>query len=252
MPTLNIRHDGDNTSVMQVLTTFQNNNLTIGSTAGIGSGSYIGSGAVTIDARTQSGGNNKTIKLGDLAFGGPLGSPVLTLNSANGYSFEFNNLTMIKDAEFVPNANTTILGNISGNGTLLKAGGNLFIDSNNAATFAGGYVNQGGTTFFGTFEGNVITLSNTANYGTGNALIQPGTAIQFNSTGNIAAAGTVDLRSNAMGNYGILRMAADAPLSSFNLLIGNLGGPQNSSYFGLAGGAASTAAARTPARPSSP
>jgi autotransporter-associated beta strand protein len=235
--TLNIRHDGDNTSVMQVLTTFENNHLTIGSTAGIGSGSYIGSGAVTISLATLNAGGNKTIKFGNLAFGGPLGSPVLTVTNTTGtYSASFNNLTFLKDAEFVPNANTTIYGSISGNGTLLKAGGSLFINSNNTSTFAGGYVNQGGTTFFGSFEGNVITLSDTANYGTGNALIQPGTAIQFNSTGNKTGSGSVDLRSNTMGNYGILRLAADAPLSSFNLLIGNLGGPQDTSWFGLAGG----------------
>jgi PAS domain-containing protein len=68
-----------------------------------------------------------------------------------------------------------------------EAGGDGVETGRPAATFAGGYVNQGGTTFFGSFEGNVTALSTTANYGTGNALIQPGTAIQFNSTGNLAA-----------------------------------------------------------------
>jgi len=163
----------------------------------------------------------------------------------------FGALTLIKDAQIAAAANVvpnlTINGNISGNGTILKGGVTLYVNSDNSSTFKGGYVDQSGTTFFGTFEGNVATLSDTpgsipglvatSDLGTGNTLIQPGTAIQYNSTSNVAAgAGSIDLRSNAMANYGILRMAADAPLSSFKVLIGNLGGPQDSSYFGLAGG----------------
>ncbi|WP_461784644.1 beta strand repeat-containing protein [Prosthecobacter sp.] len=196
------------------------------------------------------------MQFGTLAFGGPLGSPSLTLNN-NADNFQlsssFTGLSLIKDAVLTNNSrtggngNVTINGNISGNGTIQKfGGGSLFINSDNSATFQGGYVSNGGTTFFGTFEGNVTTLSDTpgsipglvaaSNYGTGNALIQPGSAIQFNSTANKVGSGSVDLRSNALANYGILRLAANAPLSDFNLLIGNLGGPQDTSYFGLAGG----------------
>ena len=245
--TLLIRHEGDNTANMQVLNTFAGNNLTIGSTAGIGGGSYIGSGAVALTQDRSGSGSNKTVQFGSLAFGGPLGSPVLTIanNQDNlQLSASFSSLSMTKDALLTNNSrtggngNVTIYGNISGNGTLVKGGGGgLFVNSDNMATFKGGYVQTAGTTIFGTYEGNVTTLSNTANLGTGNTLIQPGAAIQFNSTGNLAAgAGTVDLRSNALGNYGILRMAANEPLSSFNMLVGNLGGPQDTSYFGLAGG----------------
>ncbi|MCX6839395.1 MAG: autotransporter-associated beta strand repeat-containing protein, partial [Verrucomicrobia bacterium] len=254
--TLTISHEGDNTANMQVLSTFVNNNLTIGSTAGIGSGSYIGSGGAALNLTRAGSGSNKTVQFGTLAFGGPLGSPLITLaNAADNLqlSSSFTGLTLIKDAFLTNNSrtggngNVTINGNISGNGTILKGGaGSLFINSDNSATFQGGYVSNGGTTFFGTFEGNVTTLSDTpgsipglvaaSNYGTGNALIQPGSAIQFNSTANKVGSGSVDLRSNALANYGILRLAANAPLSDFNLLIGNLGGPQDTSYFGLAGG----------------
>ena len=45
-----------------------------------------------------------------------------------------------------------------------------YINSDNTSTFKGGYVNQSGTTIFGTFEGNVTALSTTANIGTGNIL----------------------------------------------------------------------------------
>jgi autotransporter-associated beta strand protein len=254
--TLTISHEGDNTANMQVLNTFAGNNFTIGSTATLGGGSYIGSGAATFNINRAGSGSNKTLQFGTLAFGGPLGSPLLTLNNSGDnfqLSSSFTGLTLIKDAQMTNNSrgggngNVTINGPISGNGTILKGGGgSLFINSDNSATFAGGFVNAAGTTFFGTFEGNVTTLSDTpgsipglvaaSNYGTGNALIQPGSAIQFNSTDNKVGSGSVDLRSNAMANYGILRMAANAPLSDFNLLIGNLGGPQDTSYFGLAGG----------------
>jgi len=50
--TLNIRHDGDNTANMQVLSTFAGNNLTIGSTATLGGGNYIGSGAANLNVAT--------------------------------------------------------------------------------------------------------------------------------------------------------------------------------------------------------
>ncbi|WP_395731060.1 beta strand repeat-containing protein [Prosthecobacter sp.] len=254
--TLVISHEGDNTANMQVLTTFANNNLTIGSTATLGGGSYIGSGGTALNLTRASSASNKTVQFGTLAFGGPLGSPLLTLNNVADnlqLSYSFTGLSFIKDAQITNNSrtggngNVTINGPLSGNGTLLKGGGGgLFINSDNSATFKGGYVSNGGTTFFGTFEGNMLTLSDTpgiaglvttSNLGTGNTLIQPGSAIQYNSISNIAVgAGSIDLRSNVMANYGILRMAANAPLSDFKLLIGNLGGPQNTSYFGLAGG----------------
>ncbi|WP_397384725.1 autotransporter-associated beta strand repeat-containing protein, partial [Prosthecobacter sp.] len=248
--TLVISHEGDNTANMQVLTTFANNNLTIGSTATLGGGSYIGSGGAALNLTRASSASNKTVQFGTLAFGAPLGSALLTLNNVadnQQLSASFTGLSFIKDAEITNNSrgggngNVTINGPISGNGTIFKSGGgSLYINSDNSATFKGGYVSNGGVTLFGTFEGNVTTLSDTpgiaglvatSNLGTGNTLIQPGTAIQYNSTSNIAVgAGSIDLRSNAMANYGILRMAANAPLSDFKLLIGNLGGPQDTSY----------------------
>ncbi len=247
--TLNIRHDGDNTANMQVLTTFANNNLTIGSTAGIGSGRLH---------RQQRGRHRLDRIASERRFqqDHPVWQPGLRRSprfaSADGQHRQrlppskVRCLTMIKDAEIALNTgnpNLTIYGNISGNGTLLKSGGgSLFINSDNSATFEGGYVNPAAPPSSAPSRAMSLTLSDTspvsspANFGTGNALIQPGSAIQFNSTANKVGSGSVDLRSNAMGNYGILRMAANAPLSDFNLLIGNLGGPQDTSYFGLAGG----------------
>ncbi len=247
---LNIRHDGDNTTAMQVLTTFQSNDVVIGSTIGLGSQSYLGSANSVISVDRLNGGSNKTIRFGDLTFGGSLATAFLTVNAGNGHTVSFDGLTMTKDAYLAIDPSVTINGPITGNGTLYKQnGGALFVNADNAATHRGGTVVNGGTVFFGTFEGNVLALSDTAgsvpglvatsNLGTGNILVNPGSAIQFNSTSNLAAGwtGILDVRSNVMGTRGILRMAANAPLSDFHLRVGSLGGPQTSGFFSLAGGA---------------
>jgi autotransporter-associated beta strand protein len=241
---LNIRHDGDNTTAMQVLNTFQTNDITIGSTSAMGASDYVISTNSVISVDRLNGGSNKTIRFGALTMGGLLGSPFLTVNAGNGHTVAFESLTMTKNAYLALDPSTTIYGAITGNGTLYKQnGGALFINSDNTANYKGGTVINGGTLFFGTFEGNVLTLNentvtNKANLGSGNILVNPGSAIQFNTTGNLVSgwAGSLDLRSNAMANYGILRMAANAPLSDFNLLIGSTGGPQTTSFFGLEGG----------------
>ena len=246
--TVNIRHDGDGTTVMQRLDTFLHNNVTVGSTASLASGNFITTTSSTLSIDRLAGGSNKTIQFGNLSFGGALGTGILTANVGNGYSYEFGSVDMLRDAYISPNGNFTIRGGVTGNGTLFKTNsGSLFINGDNTANFKGGTIVSGGTVFFGTFEGNVLALSDTtgvpgltanSNLGSGNLLINPGAAIQFNSTDNIVSGwtGTTDIRSNTMGNYGILRMATNEPLSAFNVIFGNLGGPQDTSWFGLAGG----------------
>ncbi|MGC3968307.1 MAG: autotransporter-associated beta strand repeat-containing protein [Pirellulales bacterium] len=269
--TFNVRLEGDNTTTMQMLRTFANNTLVVGSPDGIGETTYIGIGAATLSTDRLGGGANKTVVMKDLRFGGPLGSAMLTYNTGNSYSAQFTNLFMDgRDAYITANANLTIAGTITSNtinaalgvklanGTLVKQGSsNLFINGDNATTFRGGTTITAGTIFFGKFEGVVTSLSDSpsstdetpgdtsddlranSNLGSGNILVNPGAAIQFNSTSNVVSSwtGVLDLRSNTMANYGILRLAANAPLSSFNLRIGNLGGPQDGQFFNLLGGA---------------
>ena len=237
--TLNVRLEGDNTTAMQVLTTFADNSILVGTQVGIASRSYLGSGNTVLSTDRLGSGANKTVVFKDLNFGGALGSPYFSYNSGNGYTTIFSNLTMVKDAYLaVNNLSMTVDGGISGAGTLYKQGGAaLFVNSANPG-FKGGTVVSQGTLFFGKFEGVVTTLNDTANVGTGNILVNPGAAVQFNSLTNVVAGwtGLLDVRSNAMGNYGIVRLAADETLDAFHFRLGNLGGPQTTSYFGLAGG----------------
>jgi len=237
--TLNVRLEGDNTTAMQVLTTFADNSILVGTQVGIASRSYLGSGNTVLSTDRLGSGANKTVVFKDLNFGGALGSPYFSYNSGNGYTTIFSNLTMVKDAYLaVNNLSMTIDGGISGAGTLYKQGGAaLFVNSANPG-FKGGTVVSQGTLFFGKFEGVVTTLNETANVGTGNLLVNPGAAVQFNSINNIVAGwtGLLDVRSNALGSYGIVRLATDETLDAFHFRLGNLGGPQTTSYFGLAGG----------------
>ena len=229
--TLNVRLEGDNTNTMQMLRTFGNNTLVVGSPVGIGQApdangdnGYIGIGGATLSTDRLGGGANKTVVMQDLKFGGPLGSALLTYNAGNSYSVQFTKLLMDgRDAYFtINNTPLTIAGAITNStsnlasGTLVKQGGNsLFINGDNATTFRGGTTIIGGTVFFGKFEGVVTSLSDSAsstdetpldpsddlransNLGKGNVLVNPGAAIQFNSTSNVASgAGVVDVRSN--------------------------------------------------------
>jgi autotransporter-associated beta strand protein len=229
---LNLRADGDNTTLSQVIDTFATSKLIVGSTTGVGSNSYIGSAPSILDANRFSTASNKTIRMGELVFGGPLGSTFLNVTPvANGYSVAFDKLTMARDAYFVIDAPVTIYGAIGGSGTVYKQNaGSLFINGDNSA-FKGGLVVNGGAAFLGTFEGVVTTLSDTAKFTGGNILVNPAQAVQFNSVNNVPAGwtGIVDVRSN-IDNMGLFRLAADAPLSSFNLRVGSLGGPQDTSH----------------------
>ncbi len=264
---LNIRLEGDNTNTMQLLRTFADNTLVVGSPVGIGQApdllgrnGYIGIGAATLSTDRLGGGANKTVVLKDLRFGGPLGSSLLTYNAGNSYSVQFSRMLLDgRDGYVTANATMTIAGQITGTsgsaaGTLVKqGGGSLFINGQNASAFQGGTTIIGGTVFFGKFEGVVTALSDSprfastiddelnvdSNLGAGNILVNPGSAIQFNSTSNVPAGwtGILDVRSNLMANYGMLRMAANAPLSAFHLRVGFLGGPQNGEFYSLLGGA---------------
>ena len=244
---LNTRYDGDGTESFQVISTHATNNVVVGSLAGLTAAGFIGSRNVTIDNRANNTGSqslnqgvsNKTIVFGNLAFGGALGSPYLTVSTGtptNAWTAtfsQFGNLTMTKNAYLNLGSETTLTGVISGNGTLYKQNSNLFVAGDSSA-FLGGYVNNGGTTFFGTRQGQLITLSDTAKVTSGNILIQPGSAIQFNSINNVPAGwtGELDLRSRN-SNFPLIRIAGDFPLTAINLRVGGLGGAQDFTSFML-------------------
>ncbi len=244
---LNFRYDGDGQYLSEVIDTHLSNNLVIGSTAPVTSDQFQGSRNSVIDYRgllgitsflNNVGPGVKTVAMGNLTFGGPLGSPILTLNGDLGrgignYNAQFSGITLTRDGYLSPTIEMTVSGPVTGNGTLYKQNSNnLYLNGDSSATLPGGFVQNGGTTFLGARSGGLYTPSETAKLTSGNILIQPGTAIQFNSTGNIPAnwTGFLDVRSHAL-NYGILRIATDAPLSAFNFRVPTLGGPQDSANY---------------------
>lgn len=220
--TWNIRHDGDNFAGTERLNTHQNNNVTIGTTSAISSASFVPGQSAAIDARTSSSASNKTIVMGNLTFGGAIGSQYLTATGANTYSFDWNNVTMTKDGYLSTGINNTIRGAITG-GTLLKQGaGSLYINSN-TSTNSGTWIREG-TLFFGAFEGaNVYTASDTAKLGSGNIIVNPNTAIQFNHTGNVNGSQIVDLVGGDMDTMPMFRLAGDFALDAFNFRAASAG-----------------------------
>jgi hypothetical protein len=182
--TLNMRHDGDSFGDAQVLTTFANNPLIIGSTQGLGAAGFVPSSNVTIDLRSLYGASNKTVQFGQLRFGGAMGTAFLTQAVNNTYSSEFTGgLAMLgRDAAFSINGGQlTIGGNITGNGTVFKQGGGvLFINTGATGnTATGGLVLAGGDTYFAGYQGIVNTLNATAKAGQGTtSMLSPRWIIQ--------------------------------------------------------------------------
>ncbi|MDB6120926.1 MAG: Autotransporter-associated beta strand repeat protein, partial [Verrucomicrobiaceae bacterium] len=176
---LNVKHDGDNLTDTQVITSFANNNLQIGSIVPATSSSYIGSANATLDTRALSAGANKTIQFNNLVFGGALGTAQLTFTAANTQNVEFlGGLQMLgRDAALsLTNERLTIDGTITGNGTLFRQGGAEFDINTNATgnTATGGTViASNGDTYFAAFQGTARLLNATSKLGTGNISVQP-------------------------------------------------------------------------------
>jgi len=237
----NTRYDGDGTEAFELITTNATNNVVVGSLTPITSAAFIGSRNATIDHRPLNSGTNgfnqgvsyKTVLFQDIAFGGDLGSPFLTVtgagagNSADAMRAEFRNVSMINDAYFNLGIVTNITGTVSGTGTLYKQNSDIWFNGN-SSSFKGGYVQWGGNTFFGTREGNLMTLNDTAVVTSGNILIQNYSTIQFNSANNVAAGwtGELDLRSR-LNAFAMVKLAGDFPLTALNLRVGGMGGPQD-------------------------
>ncbi|NBV34264.1 MAG: hypothetical protein EBR81_10895, partial [Proteobacteria bacterium] len=227
--TLNMRHDGDSFGDAQVLTTFANNPLIIGSTLSLGSSSFVPSANVTLSVDRTSGASYKTVQFGQLRFGGAMGTAQLQQNVGNSYSSEFTGGLAMLGRDAALNVNQgflTIDGNITGNGTVFKQGGNeLDINTNSTGnTGTGGLVLAGGDTYFAGYQGVVRTLNTTAKAGQGTITIQPGARLFFSGTGNLNAGQLVDVRSN-LASYAVVGIADNSPITAYNLRAPFTGGP---------------------------
>ncbi|HEY5314450.1 MAG TPA: autotransporter-associated beta strand repeat-containing protein, partial [Pirellulales bacterium] len=220
--TVNVRNDGDGTSSSQVLN--WGNDINIGTdsmqTAPVG---IVNVASLTTYGPSGATVANKTMAFGDVTIGGVMNSAEFEVTGANGDSLQINNLTMSNSGEiYTASANLTIQGTVNGPSTLYKTGNNsLYINSANS--YAGGTVLQGGTTYFGQYQGVLFTPSNTATLGAGNIMVNSGAAIQFNSLGNLNGDQTVEVRSS-FASMGMLRLAVDADPAQLNLRSDTSGG----------------------------
>ncbi len=217
---LNAHADGDGTAASQV--------ITYGNAINIGTNTPQIAATSIIDARQISLGSNKSLLFGNVTVGGTLGSAVFGTTGANGDSVQIQNLAMTNGAALNLNgANLTIEGLITGPGTLWKGsnGSSLYINADNSSGYTGGTAmgTNGGTIFFGSFDGIRTTLNNTAKLGDGNILVNSGDAIQFNALTNLNGAQTVEVRSS-FSTMGMFRLAANNTPDSFNLRSGSAGG----------------------------
>ncbi|MGC3968285.1 MAG: hypothetical protein QM775_13210 [Pirellulales bacterium] len=123
----------------------------------------------------------------------------------------------------------TFNGAITLPGTLMRYGSQpMYVNADSSSTHAGGTWLHSNTLYFGTQESlgyNVFERNNTAKIGAGNIFVQAGAAIQFNAVGNVAAGQITEVHSN-LTSYGMVRLASNDPLSSFNLRAANGYGPQ--------------------------
>jgi hypothetical protein len=219
--TLNMRHDGDSFGDAQVLTTFANNPLIIGSTLGLGAAGFVPSSNVILSLDRISGASNKTVQFGQLRFGGAMGTAFVTQNVGNNYSSEFTGgLAMLgRDAALRCQRPAHHQRQHHRERHGLQAGrGVLFINTNSSGnTATGGLVLAGGDvrTFAG-YQGVVNTLNATAKTGQGTIAVQPGARLFLTAATNLNAGQLVEVRSN-LANYGVVGIADNSPIASYNL-----------------------------------
>ncbi len=219
--------DGNGTTLSERVTTFADTSIRYGSMLPVSSGAFVSSGASRVQVdRVLTNNSSKTLVLNNLEIGGALGTPYVFITSGNSDSVWFNGTTTFLHDLYVQNdAVTTLHGVIGGNGTLAKrTGGNLFINADNTTGWKGGTVlGAGGTTFLGSFEGNQLTLSDTAKLGPGHVIVNAASALQINSAGNLQAGQNLHVGGN-LNDFSMLRLAADLSLDQINFRAAGLGG----------------------------
>ena len=230
------RYDGDGSQAFELITTHQTNNLIIGSLEPVTSSAFSLSKNSTLNHERWNTGTaglnlgvvNKTVLFQDLVFGGAFGSAYLTVSSGTGYIAQFRNLTATRNAYLSINNDATVTGTMTGTGTIYKQGGGSLFVGGDSGTTMGGFVQNGGITFFGTRQAGLITLSDTAKLTGGNILSTAYNGIQFNAASNVPTGwtGELDIRSR-LGAFGHVRIAGDFPLTAINLRVGGLGGAQD-------------------------
>lgn len=207
-----IRTMGDSTSNFQLIPL--GNNIT-----------QVGADSILDTDRAQNG-SNKIISLGSLT----LDKQRFLVTGGNAVYPRFEGaVTLTSNSRIQTDAPLLLNGTISGNFTLTKTGtSNLEINSDNS-TWSGGTVATDGTILFGTrtpesteryMAGtNVFSYSSSANLGTGDIVINRGTAIRINTPDNILSGD--GQRVQLFGSIGTslprVDIGLNAPLTDYNL-----------------------------------
>ncbi|MGB8170116.1 MAG: autotransporter-associated beta strand repeat-containing protein, partial [Chthoniobacteraceae bacterium] len=224
-----IHTDGNGTTLSERIGIFQDANLRYGSMLPVTSGEFVASGASRLQVdRVIANNSNKTVVLNNLEVGGVLGSPYVFTTGGNSDSIWFNGTTSFtRDLYLQNDVVTTLNGVISGNGTFAKrVGVNLFINADNTTGWKGGTIlGLGGTTFLGSFEGNQLTLNDTAKLGSGHVIVNALAALQLNAATNLQSGQDIHVGGN-LNDLGMLRLAADLSLDQVRFRAAGLGGPQ--------------------------
>lgn len=230
--------DGNGTALSERINTFADTTIRYGSMLPVSSAAFVSSGASRVQVdRIVANSSNKTIVLNNLEVGGVLGTPYVFTTGGNSDSLWFNGTTTFtRDLYLQNDVATTLNGVISGSGTFAKrTGTNFFINADNTSGWKGGTIlGGGGTTFLGSFEGNLLTLSDTAKLGSGHVIVNAASALQINSAGNLQAGQNIHVGGN-LNDLGLLRLAADLSLKDIGFRAAGLGGaPATTSNYYLA------------------
>lgn len=228
--------DGDGTAASERVTTYANTTLRFGSPLPVSSSAFVSSGAGRIATdRILSNNDDKTVVVNNLEVRGALGSPYVYYLSGNSTSLWIEGGTDFQ-RDFNLQADGTALtfnGAITGNGSLSRRsnGANVFFNAVN--TYDGGtFFNGGGRNLLGSYEGNQVTLSNTAKLGLGHVFQGPISTFQINDAGNLRADQNLYVTGN-LSWAATFGLAADLSLEQIRLRALGLGGIQSSAtdYF---------------------
>jgi autotransporter-associated beta strand protein len=194
----------------------------------IGNNVTVQGGNGIIDSnRPSGGGSNKLLTLGTLS----LDRNQLLITGGNTYIPRFDGTTTLTNHARIQTDTQLVLGGAihdGGNGfTLNKVGGSdLSIAADNSSTWSGGLVVTGGTLLFGTrglddirSPGTTIVPMTTANAGTGDIIVNIGSAIRLASPSNVLTAQGQEVRvyGSERGASTRVDLLTDAPLASYGL-----------------------------------
>jgi autotransporter-associated beta strand protein len=234
---LRLLTDGDGTNNPELVTTYANTNLRLGSMLSVNDSQFVSSGGTRVAAdRVALIANNsfKTVQVNNLEVGGALGSAYAYFVLGNNNSIKVNGTTsFMRDLQLQVDGGQGLVlnGLISGNGTLNRRanGGTLYINADNSVSggYQGGtFFTGGGRNYLGSILGNQVTLSDTAKLGKGHVWIGSLATFQINSAGNLQAGQNFHV-SGSTSWAGTLSLAADLSLDTIRLRSNGLGGIQD-------------------------